>query len=303
MYKKTMKDLHLTERFLFAEAMEDPVISKNILEIIMEKSIHLLSRIETEKELRSSEFLRSVRLDMFALDDEDNVYNAEMQKVKEGDLVRRSRYYQAMIDHSLLIPGEKEFGDLNNSYMILIMPFDLFGSGKFVSVYQMTCINDSNRNLEDGATRIFVNTYGKNKEDVTPEFIELMQYINETREEVASRCKSPRVREIHKHLERIRSNEEVGVRWLQEWEEKLKFKKDGIEEGLRKGLEKGREVGRKEGREEGRKEGREQGIKALIITSFKLGAADDVVISELTELFHLTRDEAQERISRYRKSV
>ena len=35
--KKTLKDLHLTERFLFAEAMEDPVISKNMLEIIVDK--------------------------------------------------------------------------------------------------------------------------------------------------------------------------------------------------------------------------------------------------------------------------
>ncbi|MGL6197599.1 MAG: hypothetical protein ACRC3H_01570 [Lachnospiraceae bacterium] len=112
--KKLLKDLHLTERFLFAEAMEDPVIGKNMLEIIMEKSINLLSRIETEKELRSSEFLRSVRLDMFALDDEDNVYNAEMQKVKEGDLVRRSRYYQSMIDHSLLIPGESVHQNLES---------------------------------------------------------------------------------------------------------------------------------------------------------------------------------------------
>jgi len=107
--KKTLKDLHLTERFLFAEAMEDPVISENMLEIIMEKNIHLHSRIETEKELRSSEFLRSVRLDMFTMDDEDNVYNTEMQREKEGDLIRRSRFYQALIDHSLLVPGENEF--------------------------------------------------------------------------------------------------------------------------------------------------------------------------------------------------
>ncbi|MGL6197600.1 MAG: hypothetical protein ACRC3H_01575 [Lachnospiraceae bacterium] len=98
-----------------------------------------------------------------------------------------------------------------------------------------------------------------------------MQYINETREEVASRCQSSKVREIHKRLERIRSNEEVGVRWMQEWEEKLKIKKEaeknGMEEGLRKGLEKGLEVGRKEGHKEGHKEGLEEGIKALIITS------------------------------------
>ncbi|MGL6199124.1 MAG: Rpn family recombination-promoting nuclease/putative transposase [Lachnospiraceae bacterium] len=295
--KKTLKDLHLTDRFLFAEAMEDLVISKNMLEIILEKDIHLLSRIETEKELRSSEFLRSVRLDMFALDDEDNVINAEMQREKEGDLIRRSRFYQAMIDHSLLVPGENEFSDIKNTYMIMIMPFDLFGFQKFRYVFHLTCDNIPELKLDDGATRIFVNTYGNNKEDVAPEFIELMKYINETREEVANKCQSPRVREIHKRIERIRSNEEVGVRWMQEWEEKLKIKKEAREEGL----EEGRQEGRKEGRQEGRKEERELGIKALVITSFMFGAADDDVIRQLIELYQLTEDEAREQISRYRK--
>lgn len=39
--KKSLKDLNLLDRFLFAEAMEDPVIVQYMLEIILGKEITL----------------------------------------------------------------------------------------------------------------------------------------------------------------------------------------------------------------------------------------------------------------------
>jgi len=204
--KKTLKDLHLTDRFLFDEAMEDLVIRENILKVILGK--------EAEKEQSRSDFLRSVKLDLFAIEDEDNDVNEEILQEKEAGLVRRSRYKQAQLDRSLLVIGEDLISDLIDSYMISIMPFDLFGSQKFRYICKMGCIDVPDLILEDGSTRIFINTYGKNNEDETPEFIELMHYINETREEAANKFQSPRVKDIHKRLERIRSNKEVEDRWM-----------------------------------------------------------------------------------------
>lgn len=149
-----------------------------------------------------------------------------------------------MIDHSLLVPGENEFSDIKNTYMI--MPFDLFGYKKFRYVFHLTCDSILELKLDDG-------------------------------------------------VEQIRSNEEVGVRWMQEWEEKLKIKKEAREEGL--------EEGRQEGWQEGRKEERELGIKALVITSFKFGATGDDVLRQLMELYQLTDNEARERIRQYRRNI
>ena len=84
-----------------------------------------------------------------------------MQKCREktpGNLPRRSRYYQAHLDVTLLEIGETDFNVLNDSYMILIVPFDLFGKGKYKYTFRMQCEEDSSLGLNDGAVRIFLNT-------------------------------------------------------------------------------------------------------------------------------------------------
>ena len=51
--------------------------------------------------------LRAARFDIFAHDEEDTVYNAEMQKKNKGNLPKRSRYYQAHLDVTLLELGKR----------------------------------------------------------------------------------------------------------------------------------------------------------------------------------------------------
>lgn len=62
--------------------------------------IPLLTKSETEKELRLSPAIRSIRMDVYTMDEEKNIYNAEMQQFWKSDLAKRSRYYQALI-----VPG------------------------------------------------------------------------------------------------------------------------------------------------------------------------------------------------------
>lgn len=103
------------------------------------KELTLLTPAQTEKELRTAPWLRSIRLDVYALDKELSVYSTEMQKEYRNDLVKRSRYYQSLIDSPLLEPGSVNFNQLNNTYMILIMPFDLFGLGRYCYTFQNCC--------------------------------------------------------------------------------------------------------------------------------------------------------------------
>ena len=51
----------------------------------------------------------------------------------------------------------------------MIMPFDLFGLGKYVYTFEEVCREYPELSLNDGAKRIFINTHGKNTEDVSPE--------------------------------------------------------------------------------------------------------------------------------------
>ena len=217
---KPLKDLRLLDRFLFAEVMDDPECSKEVLEIILGKEIQLLPKNQTEKEVRTASWLKSIRLDVYSVDEEGTVYDTEMQQDHRYDLEKRSRYYQGMLDNSLLEPGERNYNKLNDTYIIMIMPFDLFGKGRYQYTIQASCVEDRSIQVQDGTTRIFLNTHGKNKEEVRPELIEFLNYVEKTNELQGKTFQSAKVAKIQKAVQQIKSNEQIGVKYMQEWEER-----------------------------------------------------------------------------------
>ena len=246
--KKSLQDLTLLDRFLFAEVMEDPKTFENILSIILGEDISIKGRPQSEHENRTSPLKRQVRLDVWAEDETDAVYNIEAQKENTKNLPHRSRFYQALIDSKLLDPGEVDFSNMKDCYSIIIAPFDLFGRGLYQYTFQMTCA-ETGQPLEDGATRIFLNTHGKNSEDISPELKELLYYMEHTTEEIS--CSTSRLQEIKNHVNIVKSSEEIGVKYMQEWEEKILEKRKARAEGLAEGLAEGRAEGLAEGLAEG----------------------------------------------------
>lgn len=238
-----MINLNLTDRFLFDEVMEDKQTHRDVLEIIFQREIPLLEENETEKELRVSPLSRSIRMDVFAVDEEDKVYNTEMQQKKRNDLAKRSRYYQSMIDTSLLEPGIPSYNLLKDSYIIMITPFDLFGYGKYQYTFVPICQEEPGCILEDGAVRIFLNTRGTNPEEVSQELVDLLHYLEHTTDEEAEKTDSQRIRRIHSHVCKVKSSEEIGVKYMQAWEEKYYEKQEAREEGIKLGIEEGIQTG------------------------------------------------------------
>lgn len=230
--KKSLQDLTLLDRFLFAEVMEDPKTFENILSIILGEDISIKGRPQSEHENRTSPLKRQVRLDVWAEDETDAVYNVEAQKENTKNLPHRSRFYQALIDSKLLDPGEVDFSNMKDCYSIIIAPFDLFGRGLYQYTFQMTCA-ETGQPLEDGATRIFLNTHGKNSEDISPELKELLYYMEHTTEEIS--CSTSRLQEIKNHVNIVKSSEEIGVKYMQEWEEKILEKRKARAEGRAEG--------------------------------------------------------------------
>ena len=230
--KKSLQDLTLLDRFLFAEVMEDPKTFENILSIILGEDISIKGRPQSEHESRTLPLKRQVRLDVWAEDETDAVYNVEAQKENTKNLPHRSRFYQALIDSKLLDPGEVDFSNMKDCYSIIIAPFDLFGRGLYQYTFQMTCA-ETGQPLEDGATRIFLNTHGKNSEDISPELKELLYYMEQTTEEIS--CSTSRLQEIKNHVNIVKSSEEIGVKYMQEWEEKILEKRKARAEGRAEG--------------------------------------------------------------------
>lgn len=248
--KKLLKELNLTDRFLFDEVIEDPQTHRDMLSIIFGREIPLLTKNETEKEMRVSPQIRSVRMDVFSMDEEGTVYNTEMQDKRKSDLAKRSRYYQAVLDTNLLEPGIPNYNLLNTTYIILITTFDLFGYGKYQYTFEARCREEPGCVLEDQAVRIFLNTKGKNDSEVSEELVSFLHYIENTTDVMAENSGSERIKRIHNRVRKVKVSEEIGVKYMQAWEEKYYEREEGREEGakaklqelIRKKLVKGKSV-------------------------------------------------------------
>ena len=273
MEKRRLKDLNLLDRFLFAEAMEDKEIMENVVRIILnDDTISLRETPQAESEKRKDLLGKYIKLDVWAVDTDDNVYDTEVQKRNTKNLPKRSRYYQAIIDSGLLEAGETDYNKLNNIYIIIITPFDLFGQDEYMYTFKMSCKECSGLDLNDGATRIFLNTKGKKEENVSKELVELLHYIEKSSEETDRKCQSESIHMLHKKIEKIKSSEDVGERYMHRWEERVYDKAEGIVEGT---------------------------AKKAVKMGLKYGLTDDQIISELLEV--MDEDEAKVYLEKYKK--
>ena len=142
--------------------------------------------------------------------------------------------YQGIIDSKLLPPGVVDFNLLNEVLIVMITPFDLFGYGLYRYTFQMRCEEVPELKLDDGATRIFLNTRGKHPELVSQELIELLKYMEHSTDEVSEQCKSERIQKMHRRVCRIKASEKTEVKYMQAWEEKLLERQKEKRELLRK---------------------------------------------------------------------
>jgi hypothetical protein len=95
------------------------------------------------------------------------------------------------------------------------------------------CIEELDLFMNDGAKRLFINTHGKNKEDFSPEFIALMEFI-EYNQSKDTEIKNDNLKRIINRVSQIKSSEKVGVRYMQRWEEEALIRHEGKEEGIHK---------------------------------------------------------------------
>ena len=244
--KKELKDLDLLDRFLFAEAIEDPETMELILEIILGKEIVLKHLPQAEKEQRSYIWSKQVKLDVWTQDTDDIIYDTEVQKRNTKDLPKRSRLYNSMIDSKLLIPGSVNYNILNDVYIIIISLFDLFGKGRYRYTFNMRCKEFPDVTLDDGVTRIFLNTRGTDPEGVNNELIGLLKYFERSTENTANISGSDKVMKLHEKIRLLKKSDEIGVRYMNAWEEKILDRQDGYEEGHKAGLAEGELLNKKE---------------------------------------------------------
>ncbi len=204
--------------------------------------------------------------------------------------------YQAHIDVSLLPPGEFNFNKLNDSYMIMIMPFDLFGKGRYRYTFQNRCEEDADIALGDGAAKIYLNTEGQNADKVSTELIKFLKLVKNSDMYLEDTPENERLRRIQKRIKQVKLKEEIGVSYMTAWEEKMYERLEGREEG--------REEGRREAMAEARIEQErlnEKAIHHMILDAIEYTVPMEKIITKLKERYQLSEEKALAYIERYRE--
>ncbi len=207
---------------------------------------------ELQKAIRSDVDARSVRLDVYVNDGKGSVYDIEMQTTSSSDLPRRSRYYQCIIDLQLLDKGQP-YKKLNNSFVIFICLFDVFGGGRHKYTFVNTCSEDRNIRMGDGTTKIFLNASGQ-LDDVSGELKAFLDYA------AGKPSKDVFVQKLEKAVREAKKNR----KWRHEYMTLLMRDQENIEKG------------REEGREEGITYGEER-LSALIARLSMVGQTSDIL--------------------------
>ena len=115
-------------RELFRNNLE---LAQYVLRIIIGKPDLKLTKEETQYDLQHLFGERSICLDVFGVDDENQQYDIEVQRQDKGASPQRARYHSSAMDVDNL-REKQQFEKLPNTYVIFITENDFFGKGKAV---------------------------------------------------------------------------------------------------------------------------------------------------------------------------
>jgi predicted transposase/invertase (TIGR01784 family) len=226
---KIIQQLNLDDDFLFAKVMSAQQICRKVLEKILNINI---KRVEMPTEQKVIDLLlasKGVRLDIYVSDENNTIYNVEMQKGKRKNLPKRSRYYQGSIDLDLISKGD-DYNELKKSFVIFICTFDPFNKGRHIYTFENRCKEDSTLVLGDDTTKLFLNTKGI-FDDVDEEMLEFLAYIEESTDALAEKVKSPLVKEINKKVKYLKEDKSMEVEYMTLLERDREKFQEGIEKG------------------------------------------------------------------------
>ena len=203
--KKTIKD-----NFIFGAVMQNPQKCKALLECILKIKIREIRYPELEKTIKKTYWSKGIRLDVYVEDEENTIYNIEMQATNKKELPKRMRYYQGMIDLNVIDKGQ-DYSRLKQSYVIFICDYDEFGIGRHIYTFENVCKEYPQLTLKDGTIKIVLNTKGT-ADDVSEDIKELLHFFG------GDEPKSNLTRMLDEEVKSVKSSEKWRRDFMLLWE-------------------------------------------------------------------------------------
>ena len=271
-YREKIARFILMDDIFMNKVFEDKKCAQLLLKIILEKEL-TVTEVKTQYAVNSLQG-RAARLDIWAVDENNKLYNVEVQNENEDATPMRARYNCSLIDANVLKKGG-HWDELPETYVIFITRNDVLGEER--PIYHIDrIIRESGKEFVDKSHIVYVNS--KIRDDTSLGKLMHDFYCKDADE----MCYN----ELAIRTGYFKKNEE-GVKTMCTIMEEL------IEEGRAEGRAEGRTEGRAEGRAEGRIEGRTEGKLLMIEACKEFGVSLVETVKKIAEKFKMTEEEAE----------
>ena len=164
-YLARIDKLRLIDDDFFSEALDGKIEAvEYILQTVLERNDIVVLETKAQVEYKSAT-KRSIRLDIKAVDRNQEYFDVEIQRAEEGAGARRARFHGSMIDRDLLGKG-KDFDELPESFVIFITENDKYARGVPVYHIERRIEEHDNALFGDGLHILYVN--GEYRDVETP---------------------------------------------------------------------------------------------------------------------------------------
>lgn len=249
-------------------------LCKELLELILDKRIRKIEKVESQKTLKQTTDGKSIRLDVYVEDDENTIYDIEMQTTSNNNLPKRTRYYQGIMDLNLIEQGE-EYTKLKTSYIIFICLKDPFGRGLPIYTFKNKCMEQPDLELGDNTTKIFLNASGcrAGLSDKMAAFLDFLE------KDVAKD-------DFTKRLEYKVRTIENSDKWR---DDIMKYEADLMD-------------ARQQGLEQGLEQGLSNGILGTVTILLSMNMKTNEICSAIIRQYNISKEEAEEFVNKAKKN-
>ena len=229
---KTLQELNLTDDFLFDVATEELENCKAIIELTTGLRLKSLKWKSGQKVIHNLPGKRGVRLDFIAESEDGRIFDVEMQNRNEGNISKRTRFYQALIDAPILKSGERGFDKMNPLYIIIICNYDPYGKKKYCYTFDNQCKEVPGLRLGDEVTKLLLSTKGENEEEVSKELVDFLHYVTESNENgLPDEC-DERLKRLHESIREIKASADMEVEYMKMEERERIIRDEGKQIGI-----------------------------------------------------------------------
>ena len=153
-YLEKIKRFCLMDDTFMSKVFEDKACAELLLKIILQKEL-TVKEVTSQYSVKNLQG-RSIRLDIFAVDENNKYYNIEVQNESDEAIPKRARYNSSLIDANITDVGGK-YDELPESYIIFITRHDVLKGNQPIYFIDRVIRNYNNKLFGDESHIIYVN--------------------------------------------------------------------------------------------------------------------------------------------------